>query len=259
MGSIRLQFQYRGLPMNIEERIAKLERGNRRHQVLTLGIGLAIGVVVGCYESAPPKQSVAQESGAGADVVRAKRIELSDNAGNSTVILPESIVIKGKGSEMAALTTHVITIGTDNGASITMSAKGSATGGAAVFSIVNGIGKPAVSISTNGDSGGMILLHDGRTGPDSGQQLNAALAKIVSADLAEKNANRSDAEKKAIFGAPPNNTVSIGTGETGGGYLNIYNTLGKRVASLQCSKANGGLAVASDVNGENDGFLSPRR
>jgi hypothetical protein len=69
--------------------------------------------------------------------------------------------------------------------------------------------------------------------------------------------NVGDAEPSLSLGDAKGNTmVSVGIAEGGGGIVDVYNPLGKRVATLQSTKTNCGMVGVYDQNGEAKGGLA---
>jgi hypothetical protein len=157
-------------------------------------------------------------------------LDLSDNHGNTQVLMRNSdsgglIVVKSESKDdKSAVVVNKSGIGVSNR---------------------NGI--EVASIEDAG--GGSITLTDGRA------QLNPEDVKRRLANKELTAAERKEISEKGR-GAP---LVTIGSSEGGGGIIEVFNPLRKRIASLQCSKANKGMLSVGDVNGQNETFVTPER
>lgn len=60
-----------------------------------------------------------------------------------------------------------------------------------------------------------------------------------------------------LYGTGAEPAMSLSTGQGGGGILEIYNPLGKMVATVQSSKVNSGMVIVRNHNGEKPNTLTP--
>jgi hypothetical protein len=219
--------------MNIEERLAKLERGSRAWRRMALALALIIVVCLICSQATHEARSQttssglasASQSGQTLDQIRAKSLEIVDD----------------KGQRVALLT------GTSDGGAVLFVSAREHFGSAYLM-----LGPDGPKWRIVGEGGAIFLSHRGiaiRSDESVAWRQSEALAKKI--ELGTLSAEEAAQVGKLQIPA----AVEIGTTTLGGGFVSVYNPLGKRVASMQSSNTNSGVVTVHDVNGEVSNIL----
>lgn len=242
--------------MDIEHRLLKLERETRRWRAIALATALVLGVTLSCTQGTNAPTISPSAAPAVADDRTPKA-----TPGNLRATSLE--IVNRKGQTVADL------VAGDDGASLRFYATDQTT-------------KMLLSTSKNP----FIFL----SGNDSSSTLSSGHFKISPADSAKRIRQREIAERaighvlsdkdreldQEAFNEPKAVEIGIGDddggfvrvnmrkgpagflgcGEAGGGILNLFNPLGKVVASVQSNKTNQGAVYVNNVNGDLSKALS---
>jgi hypothetical protein len=220
--------------MSIEDRLAKIERESRAWRRIALALALLIGASLSCTQSnqgppaspsTPSALAEASQSGRTLDTIRARKLEIVNDVGETVALLADGPTGGFLEIEAGDKKSYVI-----------------------IASLPNEMG-----LMVSGPDGYVLV---------SPQNLAVMAFDDAQRRETERLSRKqrdgetlTDAEREKLK-APP--AVNIGRGEGSGGMINIANQFGKVVASLQCNKKNEGMLMVFDVNGERANAVTTR-
>ncbi|MEX1028284.1 MAG: hypothetical protein WD049_09825 [Candidatus Paceibacterota bacterium] len=228
--------------MNIEDRLNKLERESKSWRRIALGLALVCGVSLSCSQGTnapiPPR--------AYADDARAPGTSTSEVVDKIRTRQLEIVDAEGK---MVASLTSV------RSGSILFLGSTDDSGNQANLSTASG---PGCMLQDNDhemymDSTGISILRRDEAKRRGLDRLNS---KIKRGEKFDESARKLYSELLALEDNP---LCEIGISKTGGGIVDVFNPLGKKVVSIQADKSNKGMVVVSDLNGNHQEYLSPTR
>jgi len=217
--------------MNIEDRLAKLERESKSWRRIALGLALVFGVSLSCSQGtqAPPASRAFAARDESFDTIRAHTLEIVDASGEVVAAL------KGQatGASLRLSSTD------DSHSEVYLS---STDGGVcSVLGTDNLVGMSSDRIS--------LLRRDVITDREL-EQYTAKQKRGEKLDESEKNS------LSELLRRPDLPLCDISVNEAGGATIAVYNPLGKNVVTMQSNKTNSGSVIVYDVNGKPSKSLS---